>query len=153
MPRTTLTITLATVAAVAAVAAAVALTVPAAGHATGDTATANVLSLDARFTSSHTTGRLEVAKDKISLVHHVVGHDDVACAMVTSAQFECSFTEVITGHGTLQAEGYQGNTNAPLAMAIVGGTGAYTGASGTMTTSDEKTSVEHYRLSYTLPAH
>jgi hypothetical protein len=35
-------------------------------------------------------------------------------------------------------------------MAIVGGTGAYAGASGTMTTSDENTAAEHYQLSYTL---
>jgi hypothetical protein len=36
-------------------------------------------------------------------------------------------------------------------MPIVGGTGAYTGATGTMTTSDELTKAEHYLFHYTLP--
>jgi hypothetical protein len=143
MIRTTLTVTL------TAAITALALVLPAAGQPIRGTAT--VLKLDARFTYSQTAGRLEVATDRLSIGHSAVGHDIVACAKVTSTEFECTFTEFIAGQGTLQAEGFQGNTNAPVAIAIVGGTGAYTGASGTMTTSDENTSVEHYQLRYTLP--
>jgi hypothetical protein len=143
MLRTTLTVTL------AAAVAALTLVLPAAGQPVSSTAT--TLKLESRFTYSHTTGRLEVATDKLSIAHRVVGHDVVDCAEVTKATFECSFTEFITGHGTLQAQGFQGNTNAPVTLAIVGGTGAYTGASGTMTTSNENTSAERYELQYTLP--
>jgi hypothetical protein len=141
MIRTTMTVAL------AAATATLALVLPAAGQPT----TGRTLNLDSRFTYSHTTGRLEVATDRLSIGDRVVGHDVVGCAEVTSAKFECSFTEFITGQGTFQAEGFQANTNAPVAVAIVGGTGAYTGASGTMTTRDENTSVEHYQLRYRLP--
>lgn len=142
MLRTTLAIT------VAASIAVLALALPAVGRPTGSTKT--TLKLDARFTSSHTAGRLEVATDRLSIGRRVVGHDVVDCDKVTSTGFECAFTEFLTGRGTLQAQGFQGSTNAPVAMAIVGGTGAYAGASGTMTTSDENTAAEHYQLSYTL---
>jgi hypothetical protein len=134
---------------VAAAVAVLASVIPAAGRTVNDTAT--TLELNSRLTYSHTVGRLEVDTDRLSIGDHGVGHDVVDCAEVTSAQFECSFTEFITGRGTLQAEGFQGNTNAPVPMAIVGGTGEYTGASGTMTTSNENTSTEHYELRYTLP--
>jgi hypothetical protein len=141
--RATLTVVLATAVAV------LAFELPAVGQtAAGRTKT---LKLDSRFTYSHTSGDIELATDKLSIGKRVVGHDVVDCVAVKSTTFECSFTETINGHGTLQAEGLQGSTNAPAPMAIVGGTGAYTGASGTMTTSDENTSVEHYLLRYTLP--
>jgi hypothetical protein len=112
----------------------------------------HTLTLDSRFTSSDVSGRLELVTDQLSNAGHVVGHDVVACDLVTSTQNECAFTEFINGHGTFQVQGFQGNTNAPVAMAIVGGTGDFVGASGTMTTSDEDTSVEHYLLRYTLPS-
>jgi len=143
MLRTTLTVAL------AAAIAALTVVLPAAGQPVSSTT--RTLRLDSRFTYSHTTGRLEVATDKLSIAHRVVGHDVVDCAEVTKATFECSFTEFIAGHGTLQAEGFQGDTNAPVTLAVVGGTGAYASASGTMTTSDENTSIEHYELRYTLP--
>jgi hypothetical protein len=142
--RTTLIICLAASIAVPA------LALPATGHPTASFQT--TLKLDARFTSSHITGRLEVATDQLSIGHRVVGHDVVDCAKVTSADFECSFTEFLAGHGTLQAEGFQDSSNAPVAMAIVGGTGAYTGATGTMITSNALKSVEHYELHFTLTA-
>jgi hypothetical protein len=144
MLRATITVILATAVAVFA------LDLPAAGQTSaGRTRT---LKLDSRFTYSHTSGKIELATDKLSVGQLVVGHDVVDCIAVKSTTFECSFTETINGQGTLQAEGLQGTTNAPAAMAIVGGTRAYTGASGTMTTSDENTSVEHYQLRYTLPS-
>jgi hypothetical protein len=119
--------------------------------AAADIPAAHTLKLDARFTYSKTAGRLELAKDTLSVGKRVVGHDIVSCLQVTASSYECSFTETITRIGSLQAEGLQGSTNAPVAMAIVGGTGAYTGAAGTMTTSNALTSVEHYLLRYTLP--
>jgi hypothetical protein len=99
---------------------------PAAGQASGT----HTLRLDARFTYSHTTGRVEVATDKLSIGNRVVGHDMVACDEVTSSKFACGFTEFIGGHGTVQVHGFQGNPNPPVAMAIVGGTGSYVGAQG-----------------------
>lgn len=141
MRRVTLVISL------AAAAGLLASQLPAAANIPG----AHTRKLDARFTYSKTVGRLELAKDTLSIGKRVVGHDVVSCLEVTASSYECSFTETINRVGSLQAEGLQGSTNAPAAMPIVGGTGAYTGATGTMTTSDELTSVEHYLLHYTLP--
>jgi len=143
MLRATITVILATAVAV------LAFELPAAGQTTAPRT--RTLQLDSRFTYSHTSGKIELATDKLSVGQLVVGHDVVDCIAVKSTTFECSFTETINGQGTLQAEGLQGSTNAPAAMAIVGGTGTYIGATGTITTSDENTSVEHYLLRYTLP--
>jgi hypothetical protein len=143
MLRATITVILATAVAVFA------FELPAAGQTTAPRT--RTLQLDSRFTYSHTSGKIELATDKLSVGQLVVGHDVVDCIAVKSTTFECSFTETINGQGTLQAEGLQGSTNAPAAMAIVGGTGTYIGATGTITTSDENTSVEHYLLRYTLP--
>lgn len=136
----------AVVVSIAAAAAVLAIELPAAAQTTRY----QTLRLDSRFTYSKMIGRIELATDKLSIGKRVVGRDVVACTEVTSAKFECSFTETIDGKGTLQAEGFQGSTNAAVAMPIVGGTGVYVGATGTMTTSDELTKVEHYLLRYTL---
>ena len=61
---------------------------------------------------------------------------------------ECNWT-IVLAHGAIQVAGLGHDSDAAEALPIVGGTGKYTGASGTMTVTDSTQSTAHYVLRFT----
>jgi hypothetical protein len=87
--------------------------------------------------------------DKLLRNGKQVGTDATTCTDTDSRGTECSWTIMLTG-GELQMQGYALKTNSAIPFSIVGGTGAYAGASGVATITDNDKTVAHYRLVFTL---
>jgi hypothetical protein len=83
--------------------------------------------------------------DKLIRHGKQVGTDATTCMDTDSRGTECSWTIMLSG-GELQMQGYALKTNRAIPFAIVGGTGAFAGASGEATITDNDKTVAHYRL-------
>jgi hypothetical protein len=114
----------------------------------------STIRLDAVVTSFHkidvapkgdSAGDAFQVTDRLTLGHTMFGHDDVSCVHADDIYYECSWTVVLRG-GTVQTLGVAHDTNAAYELAIVGGTGSYSGARGMMTVTDALKSVAHYDL-------
>jgi Allene oxide cyclase barrel like domain len=66
----------------------------------------------------------------VSVRGRPVGTSQAACVIVAGTSAQCQGTTTLTGKGQIQAQGHTDVAKSSSTVAIVGGTGTYTGARG-----------------------
>ncbi len=78
-----------------------------------------------------------------------VGRDAAVCVHTDRVYYMCDWT-IVLRRGTLQLQGLLHDTNAGYNLAVVGGTGSYARASGTMRVTDALKPVGRYVIIYRI---
>jgi hypothetical protein len=84
-------------------------------------------------------------RDALSTGGQKAGRDAGSCVRVSPREQMCQFALILPG-GRLQATGVTRDGNGRYTIPIVGGTGDYTGATGTLSVTDAAKAVAHYEV-------
>jgi len=84
-------------------------------------------------------------RDALSSAGQKAGRDAGSCVRVSAREQMCQFALILPG-GRLQAAGITRDGNAKYTIPLIGGTGDYIGATGTLSVTDAAKSVAHYEV-------
>lgn len=87
--------------------------------------------------------------DKLSTGGAPRGKDFASCVHADKVYYECTWTLALPD-GTIQLNGRARDTNAGYELPIVGGSGAYARARGSVVVTDALKKVAHYTATYAL---